>query len=175
MDKSSANSPDGKNKSTGPHQFNMGNWISCAPFEKLLNINIVEAADGRAVLAMPFLIDFAQGAGLMHGGALVGLADTAVVMAIKSLLPPKTHFATISMECKFLYPVKEGVITAIAQVGHQEERLLYGQATVYNEDKRAVLEFKSVFKVAKDFRIKGITFQGEPPLSESGGAGSLKF
>jgi uncharacterized protein (TIGR00369 family) len=146
-------------KSTGPHRFNMAGWISCAPFEKLLTMNIVEAENGRAVLTMPFLIDYAQGAGLMHGGALVSLADTAVVMAIKSLLAPETHFATISLESNFLYPVKEGVLTAIAQVGKQEERLLTGQATVYNEDNRAVLDFRSTFKVARDFRIRDITFQ----------------
>lgn len=153
---SSSNTPD---KSTGPHRFNMAGWISCAPFEKLLHMIIVEAENGRSILRMPFLIDYAQGAGLMHGGAMVSLADTAVVMAIKSLLPPETHFATISLESKFLYPVKEGVVTAIAQVGRQEERLLTGQATLYNEDNRPVLEFKSTFKVAKDFQIRDITFQ----------------
>ena len=59
---------------TGPHKFDMKGWISCAPFERLLHMEIVEASDGRATLTMPFLIDFAQGAGLLHGGALVSLA-----------------------------------------------------------------------------------------------------
>jgi len=49
---------------TGPHQFQMEGWVSRAPFERLLHIEIVEAADGRAMLKMPFLVDFAQGAGL---------------------------------------------------------------------------------------------------------------
>ncbi|NIP52626.1 MAG: PaaI family thioesterase, partial [Phycisphaerae bacterium] len=62
-----------------------------------------------------FLIDFAQGGGLMHGGALVSLADTAVVMAIKSIVPPQTHFATISLQTKFLHPVKKGIVTARAR------------------------------------------------------------
>jgi len=102
--------------STGPHNFSMPEWISCAPFERLLNMEIREAAEGRAVLSMPFLMQYAQGAGLMHGGALVSLADTAVVMAIKSLIPPETHFATISLETRFLRPVKHGIITAHASV-----------------------------------------------------------
>ena len=89
--------PADPQKATGPHRFKMDRWISCAPFEKLLHMNIIEAADGRAILQMPFHIEFAQGAGLMHGGALVGLADTAVVMAIKSIVPPRTHFATVAM------------------------------------------------------------------------------
>ena len=145
---------------TGPHQFQMASWISCAPFERLLNMEIVEAVDGRAVLRMPFLIEYAQGAGLMHGGALVSLADTAVVMAIKSIIAPESHFATIELESKYLLPVKKGMVTARAKISSREDRLLKGEAVVYDEDERAVMEFRSTFKIARDTRIKGIAFGG---------------
>lgn len=136
----------------------MKQWISCAPFERLLNMEIVEAENGQAILRMPFFLDLAQGAGLMHGGALVSLADTAVVMAIKSIVPPQTHFATISLETKFLYPVKQGVVHAEAEIVSREENILKGHAVVYNEDKRAVIEFSSTFKIARDTRIRDIIF-----------------
>jgi uncharacterized protein (TIGR00369 family) len=136
----------------------MKEWISCAPFEQLLNMDIVEAKNGIATLKMPFFIDLAQGAGLMHGGALVSLADTAVVMAIKSIVSPQTHFATISLDTKFLYPVKQGTVTAKAKVTSHEGNILKGHAFVYNEDQRAVIEFSSTFKIAKDAEIKNITF-----------------
>jgi len=90
----------------------------------------------------------------MHGGALISLADTAVVMAIKSILPPKTHFATISMDSKFLYPVKQGIVTARAEVKEKGERKLLGSATVFNESERAVLEFHSTFKISKERQIR---------------------
>lgn len=148
-------------QSTGPHQFRMDRWISCAPYERLLHIRIVEAADGLATLTMPFLIDFAQGGGLLHGGALVSLADTAVVMAIKSIVPPQTHFATISMETKFLYPVKQGIVTAKARVVKREGETLRGEATLYNEAERPVMEFSSTFKIAKDTKIRDISYENE--------------
>lgn len=135
--------------STGPHHFDMAGWITPAPFEHLLNIDIVEAAAGRATLAMPFLIQYAQGAGLMHGGALVSLADTSVVMAIKSLLPPGSHFATIRLETKFLHPVKQGVVTARAEVVSRADRIIEGRATVFDEENKAVMEFASTFKIAR--------------------------
>ncbi len=143
---------------TGPHHFAMKEWISCAPFERLLNITIVEASDGTAVLTMPFLLDYAQGAGLMHGGALVSLADTAVVMAIKSIVEPLSHFATINMEAHFLAPVKRGTLTAKATVSNRSGRILKGTAKIYDDDQRVVLEFSSVFKIAADTKIRGITF-----------------
>lgn len=137
----------------------MDGWVSCAPFEQLLHMEIIEASEGRATLTMPFYMDLAQGAGLMHGGALTSLADTAVVMAIKSIVRPGTHFATISLESKFLYPVKQGIVTARARVTDRQDNQLRGQAAVFNESDRAVLEFASTFKIARDTRIEGVVFQ----------------
>lgn len=134
---------------TGPHRIEMAEWISCAPFERLLKMTIEQAEGGIAVLTMPFTRELAQGAGLMHGGALVSLADTAVVMAIKSFLPAKTHFATISMESRFLFPVTRGIVTARARVTEADGRLLHGIAHLYDEEEREVMQFTSLFKVAK--------------------------
>lgn len=152
--------PDGNTHDTGPHRFRMDRWISCAPFEKLLHMDIIEAADGRAILQMPFLVDFAQGAGLMHGGALVSLADTAVVMAIKSIIPPQTHFATVTMTTEYLRPVKEGVVKAHAQVAVVKNRTIVGRAQVCNDREQPVLEFSATFKIARDARIRDISFGG---------------
>ena len=135
---------------TGPHTITARPWIDPAHFGRLLHMKIVTSGDGTAVLTMPFLIDFAQGSGLMHGGALVSLADTAVVMAIKSLVPPGTHFATTSIETKFLYPVKSGVVTARAHVTAKRQNRLYGRATLFNQEKRPVMEFRATFRIAKD-------------------------
>ena len=57
---------------------------------------------------MPFRAIHCQGAGLMHGGAVLSLADTALAIAIKTLLPEGTHFATIDMSLKFHAPVTMG-------------------------------------------------------------------
>lgn len=140
---------------TGPHQFRMEGWISCAPFERLLHMEIIEAAEGKSVLTMPFLLDLAQGAGLMHGGALVSLADTAVAMAIKSMVTERSHFATISLEAKFLAPVRKGTVTARAGIVSREGRTWQGKAVVYDDGAKPVMEFMSTFKMAKDLEIRG--------------------
>ncbi len=133
-------------------------WISRAPFERHLAMEIVRAASGEAVLKMPFYREFAQGAGLMHGGALVSLADTAVVMAIKSIVDPGTHFATISMASRFHHPVKQGVLVARAIVGGREGRRLKGSCDIVDEMNRTVMTFASVFTIARDAGIRGVRF-----------------
>ncbi len=142
----------------GPHRFSMPAWISCAPFEHMLGMEIVKAEAGGAILRMPFIKSLAQGAGLMHGGAMVSLADTAVVMAIKSVVVPGTHFATLSMENRFLHPVKQGVVEAIARINKCDGSTIVGSCDIFDEDNRKVMIFQSVFRIAGDAEIKDIVY-----------------
>ena len=132
-----------------PLPFELPAWIACAPFEEYLGMRIDEAADGKAILSMPFRVKLAQGKGLMHGGAVTALADTAVAMAIKSLLPEDTHFATVEMSLKFHAPVKGGVVKAVAHVAGQEGRTIRGEAEVFDENGVKVASFVSVFKMKR--------------------------
>lgn len=130
-------------------QFRMKGWIACAPCEDLLGIHIQKAAAGQAVLTMPFTVKLAQGGGFMHGGALTTLGDTAVAMAIKSLLPPDTIFATTELHLDFVAPVKEGTVTAEAIVTGPVQRIFQGAATLFDADGRVVARLKTQFKVAR--------------------------
>jgi len=141
-------SPDAS-RQPGREQFRLEGWVSTAPFEDLLQIHIESASEGKAVLRMPFAVKHAMGAGLMHGGALTSLADTAVAMAIKSLLAPGTHFATIDLQGRFLAPVSGGEVRAVAQVSGPEGRDFAGEASLYDEDGREVYRFTSRFRVAR--------------------------
>jgi acyl-CoA thioesterase len=132
-----------------PLPFDLPAWIACAPFEEYLGMRIEEAADGKAVLTMPYKVKLAQGKGLMHGGAVTALADTAVAMAIKSILPEDTHFATVEMALKFHAPVKGGTVKAVARIAEQEGRTIRGEAEVFDENGVKVASFASVFKMKK--------------------------
>jgi acyl-CoA thioesterase len=141
---------------TGPHDVVLDSWISCAPFEKLLKIDIIEAEHGRSCLTMPFEYQLAQGHGMAHGGAIVTLADTAVAMAIKSRLPEDSRFGTISLNAEFLGPVTQGILTATAAVTLLENRQVQGQAMVTDEDGRPVMRFSAVFKLGREVKMSTI-------------------
>jgi len=130
-------------------QFELCGWIDTAPFEDLLAIAIEEAEQGRAVLSLPFKVRLAQGGGFLHGGVLTTLADTAVAMAIKTLLPAGTVFATTELTTRFLAPVKSGQVKATATVTGPDGRSFYGEATVTDASGREVARFSSVFRVAR--------------------------
>lgn len=135
---------------TGPHSVQLQEWISCAPFEQHLGMEIEEAADGAATLRMPFRYQLAQGDALMHGGALLSLADTALVMAIKSTLPRGTRFVTVTANVDYLAPVTEGNVTAKAKLTRREDRKLFGDAAVFDDSEQQVIAFSAMFVVLKD-------------------------
>lgn len=129
--------------------FELPAWVACAPYEEFLEMTIEEAKDGRALLIMPFKVKHAQGKGLMHGGAVTSLADTAVAMAIKSLLPEGTHFVTIELGLKFHAPIHGGTVKAVATTEQVDERTIRGIAEVFDDSGVKAATFTSVFRVKR--------------------------
>nr|WP_320050784.1 PaaI family thioesterase [uncultured Desulfuromonas sp.] len=133
----------------GPHEIHLERWIECAPFEQLLGMEIVKAEQGQAFLTMPFRQQYANGGSMMHGGALVSLADTAAVMALKSCVDIGTHFGTTDMAIRFLRPVIHGMVTATATVEQQQERLWHASVAITTVDNEVAMEMTAVFKISR--------------------------
>ena len=133
----------------GELQFALEEWIDESPFEKHLGIQIESAEKGTACLKLPFPVKLSNGGGVMHGGAMTSLADTAVAMAIKSLLPAGTDFVTSELEMKFQAPVKSGTVIAQARAETEDGRVYVGECVLQNEDGINYARFTSVFKVLK--------------------------
>jgi len=133
----------------GTVPFELPDWIACAPFEHYLGMRIEEAAEGRAVLSMPFLVKLAQGKGLMHGGAVTSLADTAVAMAIKTVLPEGSHFATVELSLSFHAPVRSGTVRAVATIVEKDDRTIKGMAEVFDDQGVKTATFHSTFRVKR--------------------------
>ena len=131
-------------------QFELEEWIDNSPFEELLGMRTERAVEGQALLTMAFTVKLANGGGVMHGGAMTSLADTAVAMAIKSLLPPGSTFATTELSMEFVAPVLRGQVIAHAQVRGPQGRLFHGECELRGEGDELYARFTSVFKVARD-------------------------
>jgi uncharacterized protein (TIGR00369 family) len=133
--------------------FQLSEWITTAPFEEFLGMTIEKTSDGKAVLTMPFKAALCQGKGLMHGGAVVSLADTALAMAIKSLLPKGTDFVTMKMGLEFHAPVRWGTVRAEAKVTLQDDRTIEGITEIMTEEGVKAATFKATFRIRRPKRI----------------------
>ena len=142
---------DGKQlKKRGREQFALTEWIETAPLEDLLGMQIERAAQGEAVLSLPFTVNLSNGGGVMHGGVLVALADTAVAMAIKSLLPAGSRFATTRLNMEFLAPVDTGRVEARARVSGPDGRCFTGEADLFDDAGQCVAHFACEFRMARN-------------------------
>ncbi len=104
------------------------------PIWDLLGIEIVEMKPGYANLNMKFDEKITQPYGMVHGGALFALADSAVAVAIYAMVEEGKRFLTIEMKINYLAPVVEGIIEARAKV-LREGRIVPAEVDVYNEGK----------------------------------------
>ncbi len=69
---------------------------------------------------------------IVHGGVIFTLADTAMSMALISVIPPGTRFSTIEAKINFLAPVRAGELLAEASIVQQGRSIAVLEATVYN-------------------------------------------
>jgi uncharacterized protein (TIGR00369 family) len=93
---------------------------------------VIEASEGRA--ATHILIDarLYHPQQIVHGGVIFTLADTAMSLALLSLLPSGTLFSTIEAKINYLRPVRTGELQAEATLVHKGRTVAVLEATVYN-------------------------------------------
>jgi acyl-CoA thioesterase len=106
---------------------------------KGLGMELLEAAEGRAVLRMRVARTMINGHEIAHGGYVFLLADTAFACACNSR---GTVTVAAGADITYLRPVREGeVLTATAV-----ERVTYGRSGVYDvtvrRDDEVVAEFR---------------------------------
>jgi uncharacterized protein (TIGR00369 family) len=83
---------------------------------KQFGFSLDEAEPGRVVLRMRVGKRHKQVHGVVHGGVLAALADTAGGLASYMACPPGTRVATIEMKINYLESVEAGSVTADARV-----------------------------------------------------------
>jgi uncharacterized protein (TIGR00369 family) len=72
------------------------------PFSRLLGFRLVEARDGRATMAADPTPEHANGGGVVHGGYLTALLDSATGWAVHSALPDGARAPHIQLTVQYL-------------------------------------------------------------------------
>jgi uncharacterized protein (TIGR00369 family) len=101
-------------------------------FPRLLGIEIDSIENGTARLSVEVTEKLLQLAGVMHGGAIATLIDTAVAMAIVSVSEPHAKFTTVELKVNYLRPLKEGRIVAEARLIQNGRRIVVADCDVFD-------------------------------------------
>ncbi len=83
---------------------------------KMFGYELESVGAGTAVMTMRVRERHLQIHGVVHGGILASLADTAGAMAAYPMLPRGTRLATVEMKINYLEAVDRGPITANSRV-----------------------------------------------------------
>lgn len=101
-------------------------------FPKLVGIEIDDIEPGRARLSLEVSEKHRQLQGIMHGGAIATLIDTAVAFAIVGASEPGAKFTTIELKVNYLSPIVEGRVVADARLIRDGKRIVVAECDVFD-------------------------------------------
>jgi uncharacterized protein (TIGR00369 family) len=107
--------------------------VESAPFYQLLQIRLEEIDSGFARFRMPFRNELTQAYGVAHGGAITTLADTAVAVALMTLIRPGEKVTPVEMKINFLSPVTSGELIGEARIIQKGKRLALAEMEVKDQ------------------------------------------
>ncbi|HEX3281879.1 MAG TPA: PaaI family thioesterase [Pyrinomonadaceae bacterium] len=107
--------------------------IDAVPYARLLGIQLEKVSPGEATLRLAIRPELSQNHGVVHGGAIASLIDTATAFAILTLLEPEERVTTVDLTISYLRPGFEGQMRARAKVLRHGRRLLATSAEVTDD------------------------------------------
>lgn len=96
----------------------------------LLGAELVEAADGGAVIEVAYRQDLTQQNGYFHGGVVTAIADTACGYAAYTTMPPDSSVLTVEFKINLMNPAAGERPRAEARVHKAGRTLVVVRATV---------------------------------------------
>jgi uncharacterized protein (TIGR00369 family) len=105
------------------------------PFLDLLHIRPVELSPGRGRLEVTVRPEHLRNLGIMHGGMLGALLDSAMGMAVGSMAPPDHFVVTVQLNVNFIRPAWEGEhLVATGEVRHSGRQTAVARGEVHTAE-----------------------------------------
>ena len=103
------------------------------PYAKLLGLELGEVGRGVASVRLEVREDLKQYQGVVHGGAVASLIDTAAAFAVLTQLEINERVTTTDLTIHYLRPANSGRLTATARIVRTGRRLIVLSVEVTND------------------------------------------
>jgi len=103
------------------------------PFPSLLGVEIEHLEYGSARLKLPFRSQLTQGQNYIHGGAITSICDSAVALALATMIDKGEYMLTIELKTNYTAPADDDVF-AEARIIHKGNHTAVGEVDVLKSD-----------------------------------------
>jgi uncharacterized protein (TIGR00369 family) len=97
--------------------------FAAVPFAKLLGLELGDASPGDVSIHLEVRDELRQNQGVVHGGAVASLIDTAAAFAVLTRLEIDERVTTTDLTIHYLRPATTGRLTARARIVRGGRRL----------------------------------------------------
>src|SRR5712664_348723 len=97
--------------------------FSSVAFAKFLGLELGEIGDGTVSIHLPVRAELMQNQGVVHGGVVASLIDTASAFAVLTQIEVDERVTTTDLTIHYLRPITSGRMTATARVIRGGRRL----------------------------------------------------
>jgi len=118
-------------------------------FYRWAGVEVTDASPGAVEIAFEAGPQHLNLQGLVHGGILATLADTAMGLAVRTVLEAGRRHVTVQLGVEFLSPGRPGRITARGRSVKIGTQLGFAEADVVNADGRLLARAHSTLSVTK--------------------------
>jgi len=102
------------------------------PYAHFLGLELGEIKTGEAAIHLKVRDEFKQNQGVVHGGVIASLIDTASAFAVATKLEPGERVTTTDLTIHYLRPVTEGEMRAKARIVRSGRRLFVVSVEVWD-------------------------------------------
>lgn len=134
------------------------------PFAGHLGLVLEEAGPDRVTARLDWAPRLCTAGGVLHGGVLMSLADSAGALVAVLALPEGAATATITSTTHMFRPVGAGTVRAVAAPLHRGRTAVTVQTSLYDADKRLVGQTTQVQAVRPRAQGQGAPQPAGPPL-----------
>lgn len=106
------------------------------PFIRHLGMRLDSLKHGEVAISLAAGDTLKQYQGLVHGGAIASLCDTAATFAVLTQLPEDRDIVTIEFKVNFLAPLAKGRVTAHARTVRLGSRVAVAEVEVTQGGRR---------------------------------------
>ena len=109
--------------------------IPVSGMSELMGFRIVEVSEGHAVIVITPEERHYNGLGIAHGGLAATLLDSALGVAINTMMPPGKVFTTVEMKVNYVRPIRaeSGEVRCVANVIHVGGRVATAEGRVIDQ------------------------------------------